>query len=142
MKRLLISCLFTALFFSIQAQVPTNLSNGVWQSALIRADGKTNLNGVEAYCTKSVCGNNDYVLIKFVNTNAYQVAVEWIDGIFADGNWTYSQNPTPKKVYVPASSTNEGTCFGEIKLKVMISSLTNSTDQNIHFSVTGLKISQ
>jgi hypothetical protein len=143
MKRLLISCLFLALFCSMNAQIPTNLTNGVWQNALVRADGKTSLNGVEAYCTKSTCGTDDYVLVKFVNTNAYQVAVEWIDGIYVDGNWIYSQNPTPKKIYVPASTNAEGVCNGgEIKLKVMISSLTNSSDPNKHFSVTGLTVTQ
>lgn len=123
-------------------QSPTNLVSGQWQSALLRSDGKVVLNGVEAYCTKSNCNGTEYVFIKFVNTNNYQVKLEWIDGIYFNGVWNYSQNPNPKQFVIAAGATAEGTCNGDIKLKVTVNSLVNDPSPNKHFSVTGLKVTQ
>lgn len=141
-------CLFflfvlaTSFSRSQNNQSPTNLVSGQWQSAMLRSDGKVVLNGVEAYCTKATCNGTEYIFIKFVNTNNYQVKLEWVDGIYLNGVWNYSQNPNPKEFVIAAGATAEGSCNGDIKLKVTVNSLVNDPSPNKHFSVTGLKVTQ
>ena len=109
MKRLklLILLFIVGLQYSFFAQSgnviisPNNLNQPIWKNAILRSDGQTVLNKVEAYCSKTICDGEEFILIKFVNKNNFKVSVEWVDAIFVKGVWYYSKNPNPKKLYLP-----------------------------------------
>ena len=46
-----------------------------WQSAILRADGFMDVEGVEAYSYRTICGNEDIVLVKFVNKNDFMIII-------------------------------------------------------------------
>lgn len=140
MKKLLLSLAFFGAMLASKAQAPSNIVAGSWQNAAIRADGQTMVNGVEPSCMKMTCNNEEYIVIKFKNTNNYQVAVEWTDAIYYNGVW--SQGSNTKKVYVPANSESTGSCSGEIKLRVNINSIVNLPSGSGHYSTMGLTVSQ
>lgn len=114
----------------------------IWKNAILRSDGQTSLNGVEAFCAKTVCQGEEYVLIKFKNNTNAKVSVEWVDAIFVNQVWYYSANPNPKKFYIDANSTVEGTCGGEIKLQLKINSILQDPLTFEHFTVSGLAINK
>jgi hypothetical protein len=142
MKQLILSLVFVAASLFTKAQSPSNIVTGSWQNAILRADGRTIVDDVEAYCMKTTCNGEDFITIKFKNNNNYQVAVEWVDAIYLNNVWNYPQSQTPKKVYVPANSDFAGSCGGEIKLKLQINSIVAVPDGSGHYTVSGLTVSQ
>jgi hypothetical protein len=113
-----------------------------WQNAVLRADGVTAINGVEAYCMQTICNNEEVVLVKFINKNNYKVRLEWVDAIFVNGVWYYPQNKNPKVFYVEANSETAGECAGQEKLKVKIGSIIDNPKNFGHYTVSGLVINQ
>ena len=143
MKGILTIALFTFIFCSVKAQqINQQPGQALWQNAILRADGFTEVDGVEAYCQKTICNGESYILIRFVNKNDQQVALEWVDAIYVNGNWYYSNLPLPKKIYVPAGSTVSGDCQGEIKLKAAVSSILEQPLEFNYFTVSGLKVTK
>ena len=140
MKKLFFTLVFLGLALLNKAQVPTNITNGNWQSAVLRADGATIVEGVESYCMKVTCNGEEFIVIKFKNTNNYKVAVEWTDAIYYNGNWHSASNT--KKVYVNANSESIGDCTGDIKLKVGINSIISFPAGLGHYSTMGLTVKQ
>jgi hypothetical protein len=141
MKKLILIIAFLCSFAVIKAQAPSNIVSGNWQSAVLRADGQTNVNGVESYCMKMSCNGEDYIVIKLKNTNNYQVKVEWTDAIFYNGVWNPANGV--KKLVLPASSESAGDCSGEIKLRVSINSILNNLPAGSgHYSTMGLAVIQ
>lgn len=132
--------IFLALaFFCLQNLNAQQTQNQNWQNAVLRADGRTEVNNVEAWCQKVTCDGEEYVLIKFINKNDYRVGVEWIDAIWINGTWFYAPEPNNKKVlYLEAKSTVSGDCTGEPKLKVRISNIINNPADFQHYTVSGL----
>ena len=128
--------------FAQNNQLPSNLVQGIWQSALLRADGLTEIDGVEAYCKLISCNQEEFIAIKFVNKNNYVVNVEWKDAVFHNGNWYYSANPNYKTLNIPANSTTEGACQGVLNLKLSKNSIQDVPQTFEYFSVSGLKIVQ
>jgi len=133
MKKIILILFFSVSFLS-KAQN--------WQNAILRADGVTAINGVEAYCMNTSCDNEDFVLIKFINTNNYKVRLEWVDAIFVNGVWYYPQNKNPKVFYLEANSETVGQCNGEAKLKVKVGSIIDNPKNFGHYTVSGLVINQ
>ncbi|MBK9282941.1 MAG: hypothetical protein IPM51_01325 [Sphingobacteriaceae bacterium] len=140
MKKLLITLVLLGSVLFGKAQVPTNITNGTWQSAVLRADGATSVEGVESYCMKVTCNNEEFIVIKFKNTNNYKVAVEWTDAIYYNGNWNPSTGT--KKIYVDANSESIGDCNGNIKLKLGVNSIISFPAGLGHYSTMGLTVKQ
>jgi hypothetical protein len=111
-----------------------------WQNAILRADGFTEVNGVEAYCMRTTCGNEDYILVKFVNKNNYNVRVEWNDAIYVKGTWFYSKTSKPKVFMLNASQEVTGDCQGDFRLKVSVSSIIENPSDLEHYTVAGLSV--
>lgn len=142
MKKLSFIILLAVLSFTSLAQSKTNLNAGAtnWQNAILRADGKTEMDGIEAYCMKTTCEGEDFILIKFINKNEYKVVVQWVDAIFINGVWYYPQNQNPVKIQLDAKNTLAGQCEVAGKLKVKISSIINNPKDFQHYTVSGLEI--
>ncbi|MBK9284240.1 MAG: hypothetical protein IPM51_07940 [Sphingobacteriaceae bacterium] len=123
-------------------QLPSNLVIGNWQNAILRADGLTEIDGVEAFCQLTVCNQQEFIIIKFINKNNYAVNVEWKDAVFHNGNWYYASNPNNKTLNIPANSTAEGSCQGALNLKLSKNSIQDVPQTFEYFTVSGLKIIQ
>jgi hypothetical protein len=111
-----------------------------WQNAVLRADGVTEMNGVEAYCMKTTCANEDYILVKFVNKNNYNVRIEWNDAVYVKGTWFYSKNSKPKVLVLNANQEVSGDCQGDFRLKVAVSSIIDNPSDLEHYTVSGLNV--
>jgi hypothetical protein len=135
MKKILFTFCSVIFFLALSAQQ----NNQNWQNAILRADGLTQLNGVEAFCAKVSCSSEDYIIIKFQNNNNYRVRVEWTDAIFVNGVWFYSQSGQ-KAVMLEANSSKEGSCSVEPKLTAKISSIIASPSDFQHYTVSGLTV--
>jgi hypothetical protein len=142
MKKLFVSLLFICVTFLGKAQVPSNITPGTWQNAILRADGSNIVGGVEAYCMKGTCNSDDFVWIKLVNNNNFQIGVQWVDAIYVNNTWNHQQTQITKTIYIPANSAIEGNCTSDPKLRVLINTITNSTDPNKHYTVEGLSVTQ
>jgi hypothetical protein len=133
MKKILLTFCSVVFFLAFNAQ--QNTQN--WQNAILRADGFTQVNGVEAFCAKVSCNNEDYIIIKFQNNNNYRVRVEWTDAIFVNGVWFYAQSGQ-KAMMLEAKSSMEGSCSTEPKLTARISSIIANPSDFQHYTVSGL----
>lgn len=140
MKKLILSLAFFGAMLVSKAQAPSNIVAGSWQNAAIRADGQTSVNGVEPSCMKVTCNNEEFIVVKFKNTNNYIVAVEWKDGIYYNGVW--NSGTLTKKLYINPNSEAIGDCNGDIKLKVNINSIVNLPAGSGHYATMGLTVSQ
>jgi hypothetical protein len=120
--------------------VPVLTAAQGWQNAILRADGFTEVNGVEAYCMKTTCDNEDYILVKFVNKNNYNVRVEWTDAIYVKGTWFYSKTSKPKVFMLNANQEAAGDCGGDFRLKVSVSSIIDNPSDLEHYTVSGLDV--
>ncbi len=114
------------------------VAGNTWQSAILRADGLMEVEGVEAYSIRTNCGSEDVVLVKFVNKNNYKVRVEWVDAIKTESGWIYSKSQTAKSLYLEPGATLVGECKGLEKLKVNINSILSDPQSFGHYSVSGL----
>lgn len=143
MKKIAFITLLTLITFISKAQAKPSLTdvNGiVWQNAILRADGVTEIEGVEAYYLKTKCANQEFVLIKFINNNNFRVGVQWLDAVWVNGVWFYSKNNNSKKVYIEANETITGSCESENKLKVNVSTIIDKKTEFQHFTVSGLQL--
>ncbi len=145
MKKLTLILALTISAFTFKAQINVVAGGPVaaavanpWQDAVLRADGLTEVEGVEAYSMRTTCGNQDVVLIKFVNKNNYKVRVEWKDAIKTPSGWVYSNVQTPKSLYLEPGNTVVGQCNGLDKLKVGVNTVINNPQDFGPFSVSGL----
>ncbi len=111
-----------------------------WTNANLRADGQYILNGVEALYEKVTCGNDEYVLVKFINNNATKVKLEWIDAVYENGGWTYDKNNTIKTTEIQANHEIEGKCNEQSILKIKVSSIIDSPEKFEHYMVSGLNV--
>ena len=109
-----------------------------WQSAVLRADGSMDVGGVETFCLRTTCGNEDIILIKFINKNDFKVRVEWIDAIKTAGGWIYSKNSTPKILNLEPGATVIGQCDGMEKLKLKVNSILENPIDFGHYATSGL----
>lgn len=133
MKRFFLS-LITLTFISISAFSQN------WTNANLRADGQYILGGVEALYEKVTCGNDEYVLVKFINHNSTKVSVEWIDAVYENGGWTYEKNNTLKTLILQPNQEIEGKCNEQSVLKIKISSIIDSPEKFEHYMVSGLNV--
>lgn len=143
MKKAFLSIIFVVSFVIAKSQAPVNINNNQvqnWQNAILRADGLTEIEGVEALCLKTKCNNEDVVLVKLINKNNFRVGVEWVDAIFVNGVWYYPKNSPKKKLFIEANSTIEADCNGTEKLKVSIAGILNDPKDFQHYTVSGLQI--
>ena len=111
-----------------------------WTNANLRADGQYVLGGVEALYEKVTCGNEEYVLVKFINHNSTKVSVEWIDAVYENGGWTYEKNNTLKTLILQPNQEIEGKCNEQGVLKIKISSIIDSPEKFEHYMVSGLNV--
>jgi hypothetical protein len=111
-----------------------------WTNANLRADGQYILNGVEALYEKVTCGNDEYVLVKFINNNSTKVKLEWIDAVYENGGWTYDKNNTVKTIELQANQEIEGKCNEQNILKIKVSSIIDSPEKFEHYMVSGLSV--
>ena len=137
---IILALAFSAVFYKAQQMnaLPANANITNWQDAILRADGLTEVDGVEAYSMKTTCGTEEVVFIKFVNKNNYKVRVEWVDAIKTAGGWIYAKTKSPKSLYIEPGNTIIGQCNGLDKLKVNISSILDNPQDFGHFAVSGL----
>lgn len=133
MKRFFLS-LITLTFISISAFSQN------WTNANLRADGQYILGGVEALYEKVTCGNDEYVLVKFINHTSTKVSVEWIDAVYENGGWTYEKNNTLKTLILQPNQEIEGKCNEQSVLKIKISSIIDSPEKFEHYMVSGLNV--
>lgn len=142
MKKITLILAFAVLALTFKAQQPNPVSSTTWNDAVLRADGLTEVGGVESYSMKTKCNGEEVVLIKFVNKNSYKVRVEWIDAIKTDGGWIYSKEQKPKVLYLEPNNNVVGQCDGLDKLKVKVSSIINNPSDFKYYSVSGLVTKQ
>jgi len=143
MKKSAFIILLTVVSLTTWAQnkiASINTSAQTWQNAILRADGKIEIDGVEAYCAKATCGNEEFVFVKFINKNEYKVVVQWVNAIFVDGVWYYSKNQNPAKMQLEPKNDTAGQCEGSEKLKIKISSIIDNPKDFQHYTVSGLEI--
>lgn len=112
------------------------LSKSQVQNAIIRTDGQKSINGVMAFYAKAICNDEKCLLIQFINNNNYNVKVEWVDAIFVNGNWFYSEN---KKSVILQPGVTNGDC-NDFKMKVKISSIIDDPSKLEHYTVSGLTV--
>ena len=86
--------------------------NNAWQPMYLQVSGANVMNGVEADFQLNKCGGEDVVYIKYINTNGYDVKLQWYNAVFTtDLKWVTKNGEENKKSLV-LSSRNElkGTC--------------------------------
>lgn len=132
--------LFITLLFLFSCSFLKSQNNNNWQNAILRADGLTQLEGVEAFCQRVNCEGQEHILVKFVNNNSQKVRIEWIDGVYMNGAWFYSANPNAKVLYLEPNSTLIGSCAESGKLKIAVSSIQNNPQDFQHYCVSGLTV--
>lgn len=137
MKKITLILALTVAALSFKAQQAAALPN-TWQNAILRADALSEIDGVEVFCMRTTCNNEDVVLIKFINKNSYKVRVEWVDAIFVNGNWIYAKDKTPKILYLEPNNNVVGQCDGLDKLKVKVTSIIDNPKDFNHYTVSGL----
>jgi hypothetical protein len=95
----------------------TGLSAQVnWEPVILDVAGHTVVKKVAVFFQKTVCQNEDYIVIKFVNDNDYPVTVKWYDAVQlnSDYSWVKKYDSTPKKVLeIPAKSEIKGVCSSQ-----------------------------
>ena len=114
---------FTALVFSSKAQ------NSSWREGLGRADGFTEIKGIQIQFTESACEKKSVVFIKIINNNDYAVELTWEDAILdSDNTWLKNKNLSVKSIAVNANETIQGSCEG--KLQQLIANPDEFSDKN------------
>jgi hypothetical protein len=111
-----------------------------WSDALIRADGKKNLDGVEALYSKTTCNGEDVLLIKFINHNNYDVKLMWINAAYSKGEWIYAIEQS--KFEITSDTEISGSCDSNNMLFVKIKSILSNPQDFEHFSVSGLSVTK
>jgi len=138
MKKLLLRLCFVATILSSNnaiSQAPD------WTPIFLQPTGNNVVNGVEGYFQRGICGMDEVVFIKFVNTNNYAVILHWYNAIFTqDITWVHHADDT-KTLNVPAASTLTGACGSEVILIVKLSEFISDPAQfkrygAIYFNVT------
>lgn len=139
MKRLLF------LFFTVSAlqySADSKAQTTDWTPIFLTVSGNHIVNGLEGYFQKGVCNNEDVIFVKFVNTNAYAVALTWYNAVFThEIKWYYNADDT-KSLTVPAATTAEGTCGGEALLVIKLSDFISDPNQFKRYCSVELTISK
>ena len=64
-----------------------------WKGAYLTIAGTNIIDGVEVFTKLDKCESEDFVMIKFINHNGYDVIIEWVGGIYTkDRQWLGAQN--------------------------------------------------
>jgi hypothetical protein len=137
MKRITFIIALAVASFTFKAQ-----QAGTWQNAILRSDGRVQMDGVQAFCQKTTCNGEDVVLVKFVNNNNYKVRITWVDAIWVKGVWYYPKNNAEKVMVLDANSNTVGQCGGEEKLSVKITGIIENPADFGHYTVSGLAINK
>jgi len=122
--------------FSLTAKSQTS----DWTPVFIDASGGHTKNGVEVYFKQSACDADGVIFIRFVNTNSYPVSLEWYNAVFTQELAWIHKPEDIKTIIVPASTTLEGTCTGEVMLVVNLSDFISDPVQFKRLSTTELLI--
>ncbi len=93
-----------------------------WQPMLLTVSGHHEVNGVSAFYQLSDCGDENYILLRFENSNNFAVEVSWYDGVFTqDKQWIrHHGEAAMKKIILEAHSTHFGFCGRDSLLKVLL----------------------
>src|ERR1017187_9742416 len=98
---------FILLFSCAKAQTEN------WQGLYLGSpDGTNSFNGVEAYYTISTCNNNDVILIRLTNHNAYAVKAGWQDFVMSKDNKKLDRATVQDSVTIQPQSVVAGECAG------------------------------
>lgn len=129
-----------AIATGILLSISSFAQNQQWDNANLRADGQYILDGVEALYQKVTCGNDAFVLVKFINHNAQPVSVQWIDAIYENGAWVYEKNNTVITIQLSANQEIEGDCNTNNVLKIKIEDIISNHTQMQHYTVSALTV--
>lgn len=105
-------------------------------NAIIRSDGRTIIDGIEAHYARTICNDEKCILIQFKNNNNYIVKVEWTDAIFVNGNWFYAKD---RKSVMLQPGITTGDC-NDFKMKLKITSIIEDPSKFEHYTVSGLTV--
>ncbi|MBL4657413.1 MAG: hypothetical protein JKX73_05390 [Flavobacteriales bacterium] len=95
--------------FSVSAQQGISPD---WQKAMVNAAGGNYSQGVDVFFKNVACGDQDQVILKFVNTNEYEVLIEWADAFYTDDKqWIHNErNDKGREIVLGAKQKIEGNC--------------------------------
>lgn len=96
--------------------------NNSWLPALNNVDGTNVFDGVEAFYSFESCGNESYIVIKFINNNNFSVKAIWNhEFVLIDSQSSIIEKDKSELQIAPASSIS-GSCNEDLKnLKVKLS---------------------
>ncbi len=99
---------FVVMFSGLKAQTTEN-----WQGLYLGSpDGTNSFNGVEAYYTISTCNNNDVILIRLTNHNAYAVKAGWQDFVMSKDNKKLDRSTAQDSITIQPQTIVAGDCNG------------------------------
>lgn len=134
-----ITRLFILPFFLILSLV-VKAQTSDWTPVFLTPSGNHVVKGVEAYFQQATCESNGVVFIKFVNTNDYAVNLEWYNAIFTQELQWIHREDDKKSILIPAATTLNGSCNGELILSVDLSLFVQDPAQFKRLSTVGLII--
>ncbi len=98
---MLLKVKFLGFFLLLASTAIFAQTNSDWTPIGLTANGRNIQNGVEAYYQLSQCGDMNVVFLKFVNTNSYNIIVDWNDAVFTQQHtWAVNQKGDRRKTLV------------------------------------------
>lgn len=119
MKHHFITIIIFVCLLGFQSKAQQNNS---WLPALNNVDGTNVFDGVEAFYSFESCGNESYIVIKFINNNSFSVKAIWNhEFVLIDSQSSIIEKDKSELQIAPASSIS-GSCNEDLKnLKVKLS---------------------
>lgn len=119
MKHHFITIIIFVCLLGFQSKAQQNNS---WLPALNNVDGTNVFDGVEAFYSFESCGNESYIVIKFINNNNFSVKAIWNhEFVLIDSQSSIIEKDKSELQIAPASSIS-GSCNEDLKnLKVKLS---------------------
>lgn len=86
-----------------------------WEPVKLDVAGHTVVKKVAVSFQKTLCQNEEFIVVKFVNNNDFPVTVKWYDAVqLTSDSWIKKDDTTPKKVLeIPAKSEIKGDCMSK-----------------------------
>ena len=138
MKKNLFCFLFLALMLAPKTGIAQTSS--AWTPIFLSANGDNVKHGVEAYFQRGLCGTDEVVYIRFVNTNNYDVILGWYNAVFTQSIEWIHDNDNLVTLTIPALSNNTGSCSGQAHLVVKLADFIPDPAQFKRFTTSQLTV--
>jgi len=118
MKKYLLAFLFLPM---LAASTFAQYDQGDWQHDYVDPTGRNEMSGVKVWFKLETCNQQGVVLLKFENSNAYQVELSWENAVFKKNLKWSAYKPERSQFTVAANQTVEGDCNSDNALAVPLS---------------------